>query len=292
MFPFVMNATPQKVVLSLAAVLIAGLGIGTPVAAQTVVIEDGLIGYWSFNKDTVKGNTVQDIWGDQDAEMIGKIQIVQGKFGEAVQLEGGAGSRVQMTDDIKKAKLPTEGMTVELWAWDEQFIEWGGYIVAVQDNGPFEKGWLLGTRWKQFSFALSSDDADDGDGLLTYLNAANTYDAGKWHHVVGTYDGAEMKIYVNGKLENTSDAQSGAINYPDRVFFSIGSYKDDNADFVHKGMLDEVRLYDRALSEKEISNNLNAEGLAVEATGKLSLTWGRIKAAATRFPIATPPLTP
>ena len=282
MFPFVMNAKTQKVVLGLAAVLIAGLGIGVPVAAQTVVIEDGLIGYWSFNKDTVKGNTVQDIWGDQDAEMIGKIQIVQGKFGEAAQLEGGAGSRIQMTDDIKKAKLPTEGMTVEVWVSDEQFIEWGGYIVAVQDNGPFEKGWLLGTRWKQFSFALSSDDADDGDGLLTYLNSVNTFDAGKWHHVVGTYDGAEMKIYVNGKLENTSDAQSGAINYPDRVFFSIGSYKDDNEDFVHKGKLDEVRLYDRALSEKEISNNLNAEGLAVEATGKLSLTWGQIKAAARR----------
>ena len=282
MFPFVMNATTQKVVLSLAAVLIAGLGIGIPVAAQTVVIEDGLIGYWSFNKDTVKGNTVQDIWGNQDAEMIGKIQIVQGKFGEAAQLEGGAGSRVQMTDDIKKAKLPTEGMTVEVWVSDEQFIEWGGYIVAVQDNGPFEKGWLLGTRWKQFSFALSSDDADDGDGLLTYLNSVNTFDMGKWHHVVGTYDGAEMKIYVNGKLENTSDAQSGAINYPDRVFFSIGSYKDDNEDFVHKGMIDEVRLYDRALSEKEVSNNLNAEGLAVEAAGKLSLTWGQIKAAARR----------
>ncbi|MYC74818.1 LamG domain-containing protein [Candidatus Poribacteria bacterium] len=282
MLPFVMNATAKKMVLSLAAVLITGLGIGIPVAAQTVVIEDGLIGYWSFNKDTVKGNTVQDIWGDQDAEMIGKIQIVQGKFGEAVQLEGGAGSRVQMTDDIKKAKLPTEGMTVEVWVWDEQFIEWGGYIVAVQDNGPFEKGWLLGTRWKQFSFALSSDDADDGDGLLTYLNSANTYDMGEWHHVVGTYDGKEMKIYVNGKLENTSDAQSGVINYPDRVFFSIGSYKDDNEDFVHKGMIDEVRLYDRAFSEKEVSNNLNAEGLAVEVAGKLSLTWGQIKAAAGR----------
>ena len=282
MFPSVMNATPQKMVLSLAAVLIAGLGIGIPVAAQTVAIEDGLIGYWSFDKDTVKGNTVQDIWGDQDAEMIGKIQIVQGKFGEAAQLEGGAGSRIQMTDDIKKAKLPTEGMTVEVWVSDEQFIEWGGYIVAVQDNGPFEKGWLLGTRWKQFSFALSSDDADDGDGLLTYLNSLDTYDMGKWHHVVGTYDGAEMKIYVNGELKNTSDVQSGAINYPDRVFFSIGSYKDDNEDFVHKGMIDEVRLYDRALSEKEVSNNLEAEGLAVEATGKLSLTWGQIKAAATR----------
>ncbi|MDD9973520.1 MAG: LamG domain-containing protein [Candidatus Poribacteria bacterium] len=282
MFLSVMNATTKKVVLSLTAVLIAGLGIGIPVAAQTVVIEDGLIGYWSFNKDTVKGNTVKDVWGDQDAEMIGKLQIGEGKFGEAVRLEGGAGARVQITDDIKKAELPTEEMTVELWVWDEQFIEWGGYMVAVQDNGAFEKGWLIGTRWKAFSFALSSDGADDGDGLLTYLNSANTYDVNEWHHVVGTYDGKEMKIYVDGKLEGTSSVQSGVINYPDRIFFSMGAYKDDNEDFVHKGMIDEVRLYDRALSEKEVSNNLEAEGLAVEAAGKLSLTWGQIKAAANR----------
>ncbi len=174
MFLFVMNAT-KKAVLSLAVVLIAGLGTGIPVIAQTVVIEDGLIGYWSFDKDTVKGNTVMDIWGNQDAEMIGKLEIVPGKFGEAVQLGGGAGARVRITDDIKKAELPSKEMTVELWAWDEQFIEWGGYIVAVQDNGAFEKGWLLGTRWKAFSFALSSEDADDGDGLLTYLSSANLY---------------------------------------------------------------------------------------------------------------------
>ena len=281
MFPFVMNAR-KKMVLSLAVVLIAGLGIGIPAVARTVAIEDGLIGYWSFDKDTVKGNTVKDIWGNQDAEMIGKLQIVEGKFGEAVRLEGGAGARVQITDDIKKAELPTEEMTVELWVWDEQFIEWGGYMVAVQDNGAFEKGWLIGTRWKAFSFALSSDGADDGDGLLTYLNSANTYDVNEWHHVVGTYDGKEMKIYVDGKLEGTSSVQSGVINYPDRIFFSMGAYKDDNEDFVHKGMIDEVRLYDRALSEKEVSNNLEAEGLAVEAAGKLSLTWGQIKAAANR----------
>ena len=281
MFLFVVNLK-KKVALSLITVLITGLGVAMPVAARTVVIEDGLIGYWSFDKDTVKGKTVEDIWGNQDAEIIGDLQIVPGKFGEAVQLGGGAGARVQMTDDIKKAELPTEEMTVELWAWDEQFIEWGGYVVAVQDNGAFEKGWLLGTRWKAFSFALSSEDADDGDGLLTYLNAANASEMNEWYHVVGTYDSKEMKIYVNGKLEGTSGVQSGPINYPDRIFFSIGAYKDDNEDFVHKGMLDEVRIYDRALSEKEVLNNMEAEGLAVEPAGKLSLTWGQLKTTASR----------
>lgn len=102
-------------------------------------------------------------------------------------------------------------------------------------------------------------------------------DLSVWYHVVGTYDGKEMKIYVDGKLENSTDAQSGDINYPDRIFFTIGAYKDDNEDFSHKGIIDEVRIYDRALSEKEIENNLKAEGLAVESIGKLSITWGHIK---------------
>ena len=105
MFLSVMNVR-KKVVLSLVAVLITGLGVAIPVAARTVVIEDGLIGYWSFDKDTVKGKTVADIWGNQDAEIIGDLQIVAGKFGEAVQLGGGAGARVQMTDDIKKPNCP------------------------------------------------------------------------------------------------------------------------------------------------------------------------------------------
>ena len=47
MFLSVMNVT-KKAVLNLAVVLVVGLGTGIPVAAQTVVIEDGLIGYWSF----------------------------------------------------------------------------------------------------------------------------------------------------------------------------------------------------------------------------------------------------
>ena len=73
MSPFAMNAT-KKVVLSLVAVLITGLGMGIPAAARTVVIEDELIGYWSFDEDTVKGKTVADIWGNQDAEMIRNLQ--------------------------------------------------------------------------------------------------------------------------------------------------------------------------------------------------------------------------
>ncbi len=283
MRPLQIDKTASHTILSLTCILIFVIGIVTKVDSKTVAIEDGLISYWSFDKDTVNGNTIEDLWGDQDAEMVGNLQVVKGKFGEGIQLPGGAGARLKITDDINNAILPKKEITLELWVWDEQFIEWGGYIVACQDNGAFEKGWLIGTRWRSFSFALSSDGADDGDGLLTYLSTANSYDVNQWYHVVGTYDGKEMKIYVDGKLENSTDVQSGDINYPDRIFFTIGAYKDDNEDFSHKGIIDEVRIYERALSEKEIDNNLKAEGLAVESTGKLSLTWGNIKKDSIKF---------
>ena len=267
-----------KASLSIIVLLITVVGIYNPLDARTVAVSDGLIGYWSFDKETVNGNTIEDLMGNQDGKIIGDIQIVPGKFGEAIKLPGGAGTRVKITDNILNAILPKEGITLELWVWDEQFIEWGGYILAAQDNGAFEKGWVLGTRRTSFSFALSSDGSDDGDGLLTYLSTPNTYNMKEWYHVVGTYDSEDMKIYINGKLENTTGAQSGEINYPDVIFFSIGAYKDDNEDFTHKGLIDEVRIYERALSKEEISNNMNAEGLAVEPAAKLGLTWGEIKA--------------
>jgi len=47
-------------------------------------------------------------------------------------------------------------------------------------------------------------------------------------------------------------------------------------DFFH-GIIDEVRLYKRALSANEIKQNMNAEGLAVIISKKLTLTWGEIK---------------
>lgn len=268
--------------MSLMVLLITIFGMCISVDARTAAVEDGLISYWSFDKNTVNGNRIEDLMGKQDGEIIGDIQIVPGKFGDAIQLPGGAGARVRITDEFNQAVLPKEGMTLELWVLDEQFIEWGGYIVAAQDNGGFEKGWIFGTRWASFSIAISSDGSDDGDGVLTYLTTPSTYDTNKWYHVVGTYDGKDMKIYVNGKLENTTDAQSGVINYPEKIFFTIGAYKDDNEDFTHKGLIDEVRIYERALTEKEIANNMEAEGLAVEPTAKLSLTWGEIKAGTTR----------
>jgi hypothetical protein len=93
------------------------------------------------------------------------------------------------------------------------------------------------------------------------------------------YDGETIEIYVNGGLENTNASHSGDISYPDHAFLTIGIYKYDNEHFPHKGRLDEIRLYEKALSKDEVLQNYAAEGLgaAVTPAGNLSTKWGSMK---------------
>lgn len=54
--------------------------------------------------------------------------------------------------------------------------------------------------------------------------------------------------------------------------------QDGNTDGYLIGAVDEVRIYKKVLTPEEIKQNFESQGLAVQPTGKLSLTWGRIKA--------------
>lgn len=72
----------------------------------------------------------------------------------------------------------------------------------------------------------------------------------KWTHVVGTYDGAKLSLYLNGKLVN-SFAVTGRINYNHGSLYIGGDTT--NANF--KGLIDEVCIYERALTAAEVLSN-------------------------------------
>ena len=58
------------------------------------VVEDGLVSYWTFNEDTVEGNTVRDTRGQSHGEFEGNPQIVPGKFDEGLELDGNSRVRI------------------------------------------------------------------------------------------------------------------------------------------------------------------------------------------------------
>jgi hypothetical protein len=262
----------------LALVSILGLQLSLQHAnpANGQVVTDGLISYWTFDEADIEGDTVKDVIGGQHATMQGAPRIVDGKVGNALEFDG-VSDWLLVSDDINAVKIPTKEITLEAWVYPEHFIEWGGYLSCFQDNGEFEKGWTLGTN-NQISFAVSTEGGNrDGDGELDYIKAG-VFDVDQWYHVVGVYDGELMQLYVNGEMKVDFQGHFGDILYPPNAFLTIGIYKDDNEHFPHKGKLDEVRLYEKALSEAEVLQNYEAEGLlSVNPGGKLSLTWGEIK---------------
>ena len=90
---------------------------------------------------------------------------------------------------------------------------------------------------------------------------------GTWYHITGTYDGTNLKIYVDGDLKATT-ACSSTYNFtnPRLVFSHVTTVGGNNKFF--NGAIDEVGLWSRALSAAEVTSLYNAGvGLAYPFTG-------------------------
>ncbi len=93
------------------------------------------------------------------------------------------------------------------------------------------------------------------DGLQRTVYSNFTPELNVWNHVVGTYDGSMLRIYVNGVLRNTAGPFSGPITYWGSS--SYGTYIGQNyaGNYLFNGDLDEIAIYNRALSGAEVLAN-------------------------------------
>ena len=209
-------------------------------------LDKALVGCWLFRPDCLDGQTVRDLAGHAPATARRPAALRrEGPF-DYLWLDG-AGS-LAITQDMNSPALPRSDITAAAWVRVDRIMDWGGIISAVQDNGDYEKGWLLGFRKNHFCFALKGA----GGQRLTYLTASPDIVPGRWYHVVGTYDGAEMRIYVDGRPAGSSRAQSGSIDYPPGTFYDLGAYHDKNEFYRLTGGLHEARVYARVLGAEEV----------------------------------------
>ena len=231
--------------------------------AQARVITDGLVSYWSFDKAEVAGQTVKDVFGNNDGTIDGNIEAVDdGKVGEALKLSGGhidCGADKSLTDI-------SDALTLEMWIKPEKA---GWAIIAGMSRSGGNTYVIAWSDQTRIDFNIWNGALETWPFHSVGQPALN-----EWHHVAGVYDGSEAIIYINGEVDSKKEFE-GALKHNGENFW-IGARKSDGLPF--HGLLDEVRVYNRALSQAEVEMNLNAEGLtAVEPTEKLALTWGTIK---------------
>ena len=147
--------------------------------------------------------------------------------------------------DIAKPGLPAMPQTISLEAnvLVEQCPDWCGLVGGLQDNGSYERGALLGIHKNKYFFAIASESKM----RLTYLNAPADLEKNKLAHVLGTYDGSTMKLYVDGKLVAQSKEQSGPIVFDPNSWLAVGAYKDDNELYLFKGALKSASIFRGAI---------------------------------------------
>jgi len=163
-----------------------------------------------FDSDHVQGRRITAVFGGFDGDIEGEVKLTAAP--PALELDGRS-NHIAWTIEGTDTHLPKQASSFEAWVCIDGLQEWGGIVGAIQDNGDYERGWLLGYRNATFCFALASANKK----RLTYLTAKDDFVMGAWYHVVGTYDGTPMRLFVDGSLVATSTEQSSDILYPPKT---------------------------------------------------------------------------
>ena len=209
---------------------------------------------WHFAKKTLPGNRVAATGKARlEARLLGPKQRLAQQLADFWELQGNSGAIVRDHFGPSESFLPRRAISLTAWVRVDAPTRYGGIVGVLQDNGGYEKGWVLGYGPKHFYFGLATQGADDGDGKMTYLASKAAYDVGRWYHVAATYDGQVMRLYVNGQLDTISHDQSGAILYANDAPLVIGRYKDRDEDFPLHGALQTVGIYDQALTKNQVA---------------------------------------
>ena len=213
------------------------------------------LGRWLFEDRYVRGKSVANLTGGRAGRTTAGAVVKTVGTRQALEFDG-SGQSVVIAGNHREAKVPRKTLSAEAWVRVDEPRTWGGIVGAIQDNGDFERGWLLGYREKKFSFALAGTE---GNGRLTYLTSQADFKLEEWFHVAGTYDGSKMTLYVNGEPVGVSKQQAGDIHYPPQAFYEIGAYHDKDEHHRLRGAIHEVCVYDDVLTSAEIAEHYSAK---------------------------------
>lgn len=200
----------------------------------------------------VRGAQLPDTTGNGTVTIDGPIRF-GGTAAAPALLINKSENHITLPCALDSVCLPKDSLTVEAWVCVEQTVEWGGILGAMEDRGGAQKGFMLGFRQSNFSFGVSTEGADDGDGRMTHVRDRHSIEWGRWYHVAGTYDGKHQRLFVDGLQVNEADDQSGKILYPNETDCLIGSLQQGDTQFFWRGWLREARIFDRALSPEEVN---------------------------------------
>ena len=245
----------------LAPVLMLGVACAAPETAtvtQSAALDSALVAAYNCNEGS--GSILHDLTANHlDGTLGSQTWTASGKFGGALNF--GTSGYVTVPDD--PALDLTSGLTLEAWVYPTK-VRSSAYQCVLLKERPGELAYSLyaqsATNNPEFDYSSGTNSAVEHNlagGRQIAVNA--------WTHLAATYDGATMRLYVNGSpIASRADAvppaaSNGALRIGGNSVW--GEY--------FAGRIDEIRIYNRALSPSEITSDMNTAlpGTSSGATG-------------------------
>jgi len=193
-----------------------------------------LVGWWKF--DETSGNIAKDSSGQgNDGTIVGTPIWVPGKVGGALEFNGST----YVNCGNKPSLNIREQITIAFWFKVKAFSNtWEAFL--AKGDGAYRASRSGGT----------------GNATHMGITGGNYFDAptiitdDQWHYWTGTYDGTNAIIYIDGKVD-ASRQYSGPIGDSSNYSLYIGENAQATGRMLH-GLLDDVRIYNKALNEQHI----------------------------------------
>ncbi len=220
--------------------------------AACAPISTGGVSEWYFNEGA--GITAEDSVGANDG-VISNATWISGLHGSALHFDGLSG-KVQIPDS--ETTRVTDNFSISVWIKTSQTSSYR-YIIDKwwyqSDSIPEDaRSWALNFENGQLVWRGTNNAKDSGLKKVSYDFSSKV---GKWTHIVGTYDGTQLTLYVDGSKVGTQ-ALSGITSSSKPIFIGAGN---DGSLFYFNGDIDEVALFNTALSDNEVLTLYQKYGL-------------------------------
>jgi hypothetical protein len=211
-----------------------------PVSSPTLVAAYGF--------DEGSGSTVNDLSGNNNTGTLqGATWTTGGRFGNALAFDGT--NRTAVTVNDAPSLDLTTAFTLEAWVYPTVAGTAWGEIIYKGDVG--NDGYLLEGCTPDAPVPAVGIGSVPPPG--TILSGPSALPVNVWTHLAGTYDGATLQLYVNGELV-ASQAKTGLVPTSAQLL-SIGGDTLHGTYFT--GLIDEVRIYNGAVSASQIQKDMN-----------------------------------
>ena len=228
-----------------------------------------VLGIWLLDEN--KGGIARDSSkNSRDGKITGSLKVVKAKFNKGFEFEGKLNNYVSVPHD-KSLNLADFTITY----WSKMGVS-GKWQIPVQKIDT-----AAGGSHRNVDFQTPPAG---GNVSIYFSQGANQWKGAigktvvsdeKWHHTAGSYDGKKLLLYVDGVQEAEGDHKGKPDFMDDPLMLGGGTI------WPFKGIIDDVGLFNKALSADDIKNIMN-EGLSstlavVSSLGKLTTTWAKIK---------------